>query len=399
MKTIRALLAPVLVLTLAAATAAQPATPAAVPAGWAANGADTALVTFTPAEYARILAHGPWPPPPRSDPANRVDGHPEAVALGRQLFFDTRLSASGKLACASCHDPQRGFQDGRAAPRHGRNTPGLLDVALHRWHGWDGAFDSLWAASLAPLTARDELAATAQSALAYLAGNADAHARYRALFKQAPQPDADLLVNLAKALAAFQATLVSPRTAFDAFRDALARGDGSAAAHYPAPARRGLKLFVGAGRCFVCHAGPLFSNGEFGDVGRPFFSAGGVDPGRWGGLRQLLSSPYNRLGPHADVAPTDPSAVATRHVAAEPRNYGEFRVPGLRGLARSAPYFHDGSAATLEEVVHHYSELDENRIHADGARLLQALRLTPQQIADLVAFLRTLSPASERRGP
>jgi cytochrome c peroxidase len=78
-------------------------------------------------------------------------------------------------------------------------------------------------------------------------------------------------------------------------------------------------------------------------------------------------------------------------VAAEPRNYGEFKVPGLRGLVASAPYFHDGSASTLEEVVRHYSELDENRIHADGARLLTALRLTPQQVADLVVFLQTLS--------
>lgn len=402
MKTIRALLALVLALPASAvAQSAIPATPTALAAGRVASGADadTARVAFTPEEHARILAHGPWPPAPRSDPANHVDGHPEAVALGRQLFFDTRLSASGELACAGCHDPQHGFQDGRQATRHGRNTPGLLDVAQHRWHGWDGAFDSLWAASLAPLTARNELAATPQSALAYLAGDADALARYRALFNQAPQPDANLLVNLAKALAAFQATLVSPRTAFDAFRDALARGDSTAAAHYPTPARRGLKLFVGAGRCFVCHAGPLFSNGEFGDVGRPFFSAGGVDPGRWGGLQHLLASPYNRLGPHADVGPTHPSAVGTRHVAAEPRNYGEFRVPGLRGLAVTAPYFHDGSAATLEQVVRHYSELDENRIHADGVRLLQALRLTPQQIADLAAFLTTLSPASERRTP
>jgi cytochrome c peroxidase len=79
-------------------------------------------------------------------------------------------------------------------------------------------------------------------------------------------------------------------------------------------------------------------------------------------------------------------------VTTEPRNYGEFKVPGLRGLATSAPFFHDGSAATLEDVVRHYSELDENRIHADGARLLQALRLTPQQMDVLVAVLKTLSP-------
>lgn len=358
-------------------------------------GAASCSTAFTPDERSRILAHGPWPPPPRSDPSNRVDGRPDAVALGRQLFFDRQLSASGELACASCHDPQRGFQDGRSTTRHGRNAPGLLDAAQHRWFGWDGATDSLWAASLAPLIARNELAATPQSALAYLVDNPDATMHYQALFDRAPQPDARLLVNLAKALAAFQATLVSPRTAFDDFRDAMARGDNTAAARYPVAARRGLKLFVGDGRCFVCHAGPLFTNGEFGDVGRPFFTAGGVDPGRWGGLQQLFSSRYNRLGPNSDAGPAHPSAVGTRHVAPEPRNYGEFKVPGLRGLVASAPYFHDGSAATLGDVVRHYSELDANRIHADGARLLQALRLSPQQIADLVAFLETLSAAPD----
>jgi cytochrome c peroxidase len=348
-------------------------------------------VEFTAAERARILSHGPWPPPHRLDPANRVDGQPQAIALGRQLFFDTGLSSGGRQACASCHDPRRGFQDGRQTARHGRNTPGLLDAAQQRWFGWDGATDSLWSASLAPLMARDELAATPPSALAYLAGNRKANARFRALFG-APQPDVSVLVNLAKALAAFQTTLVSSRTAFDDFRDALARSDYVATARYPAQARRGLKLFVGEGRCFVCHAGPMFANGEFGDVGRPFFNAGGVDPGRWGGLQLLLDSPYNRLGAFADAGPEHPSAVGTRHVRREPRNYGEFKVPGLRGLVASAPYFHDGSAATLDDVARHYSELDENRIHADGARLLKALRLTPLQAADLVAFLKTLGP-------
>jgi cytochrome c peroxidase len=75
----------------------------------------------------------------------------------------------------------------------------------------------------------------------------------------------------------------------------------------------------------------------------------------------------------------------------EPRHFGEFKVPGLRGLQASAPYFHDGSAASLQEVVRHYSELDTNRLHSDGVGLLQPLRLTPQQAADLAAFLKTLS--------
>jgi cytochrome c peroxidase len=354
----------------------------------AAAGAEA--ITFTPEERARIAAHGPWPPAKVADAGNRVDAQPEAIELGRRLFTDKRLSASGQMACATCHDPQRGFQDGLRFTRHGRNTISLLDAGLQRWLGWDGAKDSLWAASLAPLTASDEMAATPSAVRALLDKDQGLGARYRKLFG-APVADVSMLVNVSKALAAYQSTLVSPRTAFDSFRDALARGDTAAAANYAPAAQRGLKIFVGQGRCFLCHTGPAFTNGEFGDIGRPFFTAAGADPGRWGGLQQLLASPYNRLGAYSDAKPKDARAVATRHVMMEPRHFGEFKVPGLRGLQATAPYFHDGSAATLHDVVRHYSELDTNRLHADGVGLLQPLKLTPEQAADLVAFLKTLS--------
>ncbi len=357
--------------------------------------AQAGVIDFTPEERARIEAHGPWPPPPQRDAANRVDGRPAAIELGRRLFADKRLSASGQLACASCHDPKRAFQNGQRFTRHGRNTPSLLDAGLQRWFGWDGATDSLWAASLTPLTASDEIAATPHALSALLESDRSLGARYRALFG-APLANEALLVNIAKALAAYQATLASPRTAFDDFRDALARGDTKAAARYPPAAQRGLKIFVGRGRCFFCHSGPAFSNGEFADIGRPFFTAAGADPGRWGGLQKLLASPFNRLGAHSDAGPDDARAIATRHVVMEPRHFGEFKVPGLRGLAATAPYFHDGSAATIDDVVRHYAELDESRLHADGARLLQALKLTPQQSTDLAAFLKSLSaPAAQ----
>ncbi len=363
-----------------------------------ASPAFAAVIDFNAEERARIEAHGPWPPARTADASNRVDGKPDAIELGRRLFVDRRLSASGQLACASCHDPQRGFQDGRRFSRHGRNTVSLLDAGQQRWFRWDGATDSLWAASLAPLAAGDEIAATPQRLMALFARDRGLDARYRSVFGE-PVQDMSLLINIAKALAAYQATLVSPRTPFDDFRDALSRGDSAAASRYPAAAQRGLQLFVGPGRCFFCHAGPAFSNGEFADVGRPFFTAAGADPGRWGGLQQLLASPYNRLGAFSDAGPEDSSALGTRHVVLEPRHFGEFKVASLRGLVASAPYFHDGSAASIEDVVRHYSELDESRLHADGARLLQALKLTPREIADLAAFLKTLSvPPTSRTG-
>jgi cytochrome c peroxidase len=345
-------------------------------------------IEFSAEERARIAAHGPWPTPRSLDAGNRVDGQPQAIALGQRLFADKRLSAKNKLACASCHDPQRGFQDGKKSGRHDRNTPSLWDAAQRRWLGWDGASDSLWAASLAPLTAPHEMAATPLTVMSLFKRDRALGAQYHLIFG-VPQPDAWLLINTAKALAAYQATLTSPRTAFDDFADALARSDSTNAARYPQDAQRGLKIFVGEGRCFLCHTGPSFSNGEFADIGRPFFTKAGVDPGRWGGLQKLLASPFNRLGGYSDADADE--AVATQHVIQEPRHYGEFKVPSLRGLRTTAPYFHDGSATTIEDVVRHYSELNPERLHADGAQLLRPLKLTPQQEADLAAFLRTLS--------
>ena len=200
-----------------------------------------------------------------------------------------------------------------------------------------------------------------------------------------------MLVNAAKAIGAFVATLQSGRTAFDDFRDALARGDRATAARYPLPAQRGARLFVGRGRCHLCHMGPLFSNGEFGDAGLPFFVRPGVvDPGRHGGIAALRSSAYNLLSRWSD-APDTSASIKTRHVQAQHRNFGEFKVPGLRNVALTAPYMHDGQLATLHDVVNHYSDLSLDRLHADGERILEPLHLTDGEHADLIAFLETLS--------
>ncbi len=354
------------------------------------------LLDFTPDERARISAHGPWPPRAVPDASNRAESRPAAVAFGRALFFDPALSADGKRSCATCHRPDLAFQDGRPVAQGRvpalRNTPTLLDASQRRWLGWDGAHDSLWAASLAPLLAAGEMGQRPDT----VAHTVRRHERWPALWRAAfgsavPADDDAVAVGLAKALAAYQSTLVSPRSAFDDFRDALLRGDSRAAARYPLAAQRGLRLFVGAGRCHVCHAGAGFSNGEFADIGIAFFVAGGVDSGRHGGLHKLLASRMNRLGPYNDAGAADPRATATRHVVQLHRHFGEFRVPGLRQLAHTAPYMHDGSLATLADVVRHYSELNEERLHADGERILRPLRLAPEQAADLETFLRSLS--------
>ena len=354
-------------------------------------------VEFSEAERAAILAHGPWPPAFSADPSNQVSGNRAAIALGRRLFFDRLLSIDGQRACATCHDPAKAFADGR--PRSigrgvlDRNAIALANLRLNRWFGWSGAADSLWAQSIRPLLDAKELDMTAGELRARLAADPILAGSYTQVFNTGAASDPErVLVNVAKALAAYQETITTGRSQFDAFRDALARGDEPAVARYPPAAKRGLQIFVGKGNCSACHLGPNFTSGEFEDVGVSYFAEKGrVDSGRHGGIAALLESPFNLLGSYNDDA-TGATAVPTRHVEQQHRNWGEFRVPSLRNVALTAPYMHNGSLASLADVVRHYSELNEERLHGhEGQRVLRPLRLSQQEAADLVAFLQTLT--------
>jgi len=377
------------------------------------SGAQSALA-LSEAERALVLAQGPWPPAPWLDPTNRFSGSAEAIALGRALFFEPRLSGNERISCASCHDPARGYSDGRARAvglaEHDRNSQGLLNAGMQRWFGWDGGADSLWAASLRPLLTAHEMGSDAARVARVIRQDPSLSAPLERMRRERPAPgpatparaaasaDEAMMVDAAKAIAAFVQTLVSPRTPFDDFRDALARSDEAAAARYPASARRGLALFVGQGNCVVCHFGPGFSNGEFHDVGVPFLVAPGrVDPGRHAGIQRVRTDRYNLLGPFNDQAGgpapgIDAAALKTRTVTPAHRNFGEWRTPSLRGLSASAPYMHDGRLKSLEDVVRHYDRLDVDRLHADGEALLKPLRLTEAQRSDLLSFLRSLDP-------
>jgi cytochrome c peroxidase len=375
-------------------------------AGLFAAGASTQPVgapvpDFTDREVRQILAHGPWPPPVERDASNRVSGNAEAIALGKRLFRDPRLSLSGKVSCATCHREDRDFTDGlpRAVglARVDRNTIALDNVRLQHWFGWDGGNDNLWAQSLRPMLEPREMGSDLARIAALVRTDPALRRRFAAAFGAPPGSDDEAVaVDTAKALAAYQETLVSGRTPFDDYRDALARDDRKAAARYPQAARRGLAIFIGKGRCNVCHLGPAFTNGEFHDAGIPFFIGDGrVDPGRHDGIRRLQASRYNLLGPFNDD-PAAATATGTRFVAQEHRNFGEFRVPSLRNVARTAPYMHDGSLATLRDVVRHYSEFDESRLHADGETILRPLHLSSAEQDDLIAFLESLSDSRRR---
>lgn len=337
--------------------------------------------TFSADQRARILAHGPWPPATTRDPSNRASGDPGAIDLGRRLFSDGALSRVGYIGCVTCHQPDRALTDLR--PRaHGmadvdRNTPTLANLRLQRWYGWAGTSDSLWMASVRPLLDAREFDSDAAFIARRFALNDDLACRYRRVFGRAPdRADDELLADVGKALAAFVETLVTGRTPFDEFRDALARGDQEALRRYPAAAQRGLKLFVGRGNCSACHAGPNFSDGEFHDA---FSSASGiVDAGRHEGIRALQASRFNLLGRFNDDTGRA-NAAATRAVVPAQRHRREFRTPSLRNVAVTPPYMHDGSLATLREAVRHDAEFDA------------------EESDDLVAFLHTLTDAAGER--
>lgn len=385
---------------------------ACVPAG-------AAVLDFTEAERVAILRHGPWPRPFERDSSNRLSGNRAAVAFGRMLFFDPRLSTHGQQSCASCHDPARAWTDGRTtAAGHEdirRNTISVLNARFNRWFGWSGASDSLWAASLRPLMDAREMGAAERHVVTLVRSQDDLSRAYKAAIGRGPPADGDaVLADVGKALAAFQETLVTGRTAFDAFRDAVARGDRNAMARYPVAAQRGVKLFVGKAQCNLCHFGATFSNGEFDKVGIPVRNeAGDFDWGRYDGIKAVLASRYNRLSRHSDDAD---GATSTRHVALTSEAYGAFRVPGLRNVALTAPYMHNGRLATLHDVVRHYSEITPEKLHIAASHPhaepgepmpprpaespLRTLALSAREVDDVVAFLETLTEhRSESRAP
>jgi len=352
-------------------------------------------VEFSAAERELIAQHGPWPMQFAADSSNRVSENEQAIRLGEALFFDHELGIDSKFSCASCHDPGKAFTDGvktaQGRVRLDRNTPSLLNLKANRWFGWGGENDSLWAQSIRPILAADEMANHPDHVRELLLSRQ----RYRQFYLQAFAAEVgseaieQVLVNAGKALAAYQETLVSQRSSFDDFRDALLAGDQAVMNRYPENAQRGLKIFIGAGRCNLCHLGPRFSNGEFGDVGIPYFTADGVDAGRYGGIRQVRTNPYNLLGKYNDGDPVQ-NAVSSSHVRLSHRNWGEFKIPGLRAVSATAPYMHNGSLPTLRDVVLHYSNLDEERLHTDGEKILRPLKLSDAEVDDLVSFLRSL---------
>ncbi len=352
-------------------------------------------ITFSSAEVQQLEAFGPWPTTMRADPGNEYSGVAWAEKLGEVLFNDPGLSAAGDISCATCHQADRGFSDGisvaKGAAAHVRNTQTLFDVGLQRWFGWDGGADSLWAAAIRPMLADIEMNNTPLGIADYARSLPLSTWPKSEAERIASLDDQQLAVFVAKLIASYTRTIVSVPTGFDRFRQALVSNKPTTEIGYSIAAQRGLKIFMGEANCWVCHFGPNFSNGEFHDTGRPFFTGvGQVDPGRYTGVQRVRSDPYNLLGEYASSKSTD-SQIKTSTVKLTQSNWGQWRTPGLRQLSLTAPYMHDGSIATLRAVVDAYADIDPDRIHASGESLIKPLSLDEQARNDLVEFLLSLS--------
>jgi cytochrome c peroxidase len=371
--------------------------------------------TFDARTLARILQHSPLGAPP-PDPTNRFAGDEGAARLGQALFYDARVSKNGQVSCASCHDPHKAFSDGRATAvgmgAGTRNAPSLYNVAWQRWLFWDGRADSTWSQALQPMESATELGTDRATLVKLVAGDAALRADYERTFGalvvsagKVAGGDADgvpngaevdrAFVNLGKSLAAFERKLVSANSPFDRFASALRANDTAGQAAYPEAARRGLALFVGKADCRLCHSGPLFSDGEFHDIGIP--SRGSTtrrDAGRRGGLEKLNQDPFRASGAFSD-APQGEHALELGQLVVSSDLYGQIRTPSLRNVALTAPYMDEGQMATLDDVLAFYS----TRAGATGSghhaeTILKPLDLTADEIADLKAFLVTLTDDS-----
>ena len=273
---------------------------------------------------------------------------PRKIALGKQLYFDSRLSADGTVACATCHDPKQGWSDGRATSKGvdgqvgNRNAPTIINAAFNRFQFWDGRAATLEEQALGPIENPIEM----NHPIAACVEKLNEIEGYKKQFNEIFGSDVTK-ETLAKAIAAYERTILSGNAPYDRYK----AGDESALSE---SAVRGMKLFFGTANCSACHSGPHFTDFAFHNVGVGMDSEN-PDKGR-----------FEISGLGGDT--------------------GAFKTPTLREIARTGPYMHDGSMKTLEEIIKHYNEggtpnefLDEEIFELD---------LSDQDQADLIAFLK-----------
>jgi cytochrome c peroxidase len=274
---------------------------------------------------------------------------PEKAALGKKLYFDTRLSVTSAQSCASCHNPAFGWGDGLAVgvghgmAKLGRRSPTVVNGAWGAIFMWDGRLATLEEQALGPIQSPGEM----NMPLEQLTERLSSIAEYKPLFTAAFPKEKMTVETLAKAISTYERTVVSERSPFDAWIE----GNEKAISE---EAKRGFALFNTKAQCSACHEGWNFTNDSFQDIGLP-----SEDVGRGKFMTGVVKMVH------------------------------AFKTPGLREITRRAPYMHDGSLATLEQVIEHYDRGGVDR--PSRSDLMKRLDLTPQDKSDLVAFMKTLT--------
>ncbi|MCI0685009.1 MAG: c-type cytochrome [Gemmataceae bacterium] len=294
---------------------------------------------------------------PAGLPAVRLpDGKAPSAAeieLGKQLYFDTRLSRDRTVSCASCHDPQKGWSNGeRFATGIGgkvgdRSAPTIINAAYFPLQFWDGRAQELEGQALGPIQNPIEMDLTLDELVMRLQAIPGYKKQFDAIYKDGVSAD-----NVARAIASFERTVLSGNAPYDRYK----AGDAKALSE---AARRGADVFFNKAHCTACHSGPNFSDGGFHNVG---------------------------IGLHGKDFKAKNFDVGREKISGLEGDRGSFKTPTLREIARTAPYMHDGSLKTLEEVVDYYDRGGNKNPWLDEE--LFVLKLTARQKADLVTFLK-----------
>jgi cytochrome c peroxidase len=281
----------------------------------------------------------------------------ERVELGKKLFFDTRLSRDGNMACATCHNPMYGWSDGLPTAKGfqsqvlGRATPTVTNAAYNSIQMWDGRKASLEDQAMGPMQASVEMNTDIPRMFGFLRGSEE----YSAMFAKAYPGEAIDEKTVSKAIASFERTVVSNHSPFDRWL----YGDKSAMS---AQQVRGFAVFAGKGNCAACHSAPNFTDNGFHNLGLASYGKADPDMGRFA---------------HKPL----------------PSMKGAFKTPTLRDIEYTAPYFHDGSAKTLMEVVEFYDRGGD--VKTNQSPNIKSLHLSAEEKQDLVAFLRALSSPAQ----
>ena len=358
------------------------------------------------------------------DPTNRVSQSETAQRFGELLFFSAELSVERDVSCATCHDPELGFSDGRVLSQGiettRRHSPQLWNVGYQRWFYWDGRRDSLWSQALSPIEDPREMGLDRLNALRRVRSDEVLSELYEELFGLFPSVlDLELtsaspqdgpegaewsihwetlsendkhelnraFTNIGKAIAAFEMTIVSGESRFDQYAQAVLQRDAAGQQFYTPEERLGLRLFIGKGRCFFCHTGPRFTDDEFHNLGLSSIE----DLGRISAVETVKSHPFNALGEFSDD-PQSESAQYTSFLTLSDEQAGQFKTGGLRNITSSPPYMHDGRFETLREVIEFYSLLPGRVEVGHREDFMVPLLLDDTEMDALVAFLESLAP-------